>query len=317
MHSNSLADYRLFCKTAPTDFPVFMQDWYLDAICSDGSWDAIVLKESDKIVGVWPFFLKKKLWWTYIAMPLLGKMMGPYLIPTCRSLSKQMHLLEKMMEQLPPGLAAFQQDFNYTQTNWLPFFWKGYQQTTRYSYCLDLKQPETTLWKNISNSYRKKISKASEKLKVCSNLPVEQLHRLCKLSFTRQGIEFPLSIDRLRAIQDVFINHQAGRCFFASDPISGAIHSAAFLVWDQQAAYYLMAGDDPQFRASGSAVLLQWKAIQFTQHELKLPIFDFEGSMIKAVEQGKRDFGASQQAYFRIRKEWSLLWKWGKILWRN
>jgi hypothetical protein len=78
-----------------------------------------------------------------------------------------------------------------------------------------------------------------------------------------------------------------------------------------------MAGDDPQFRASGSGVLLQWKAIQFTQNELKLPIFDFEGSMIKAVEQGKRDFGASQQSYFRIRKEWSLLWKWGKILWRN
>lgn len=294
-----------------------MQDWYLDAICTDGTWDAIVLKESGNIVAVWPFFLKKKLWWEYVAMPLLGKMMGPYLLPECRNLSRQMNLLEQMIGQLPSTLAAFQQDFNYTLTNWLPFYWNGFQQTTRYSYCLDLQQPESTLWKNISNSYRKKIAKATEKVNVCSDHPVDELYRLCQLSFTRQGIPFPLSNARLQHIHDVFTQNKSGRSFFAVDKTTGALHSASFLVWDQQAAYYLMAGDDPQLRSSGSGVLLQWKAIQFTQQELKLPLFDFEGSMIKAVEQGKRDFGAYQRPYFRIRKEWSPLWRWGKIIWRN
>jgi|1048.fasta_scaffold00159_14 hypothetical protein len=317
MRPNSQEDYRLFCKSAPADFPLFMQDWYLDAICTDGTWDAIVLKESGVIIAVWPFFLKKKLWWEYVAMPLLGKMMGPYLLPECRSLSRQMNLLEQMIGQLPSTLAAFQQDFNYSLTNWLPFYWKGFQQTTRYSYCLDLQQSESTLWKNISNSYRKKIEKATEKVNVCSDQPVDELYRLCQLSFTRQGIPFPLSKTRFQHINDAFTQNQSGRSFFAVDKTTGAIHSAAILVWDQQAAYYLMAGDDPQLRSSGSGVLLQWKAIQFAQQELKLPLFDFEGSMIKAVEQGKRDFGAYQQPYFRIKKEWSPLWRWGKLIWRN
>jgi hypothetical protein len=61
-------------------------------------------------------------------------------------------------------------------------------------------------------------------------------------------------------------------------------------------------------------VLLQWEAIMYAKNALNLSVFDFEGSMLPEVEQGRRDFGAKQQPYFRVRKEWSSWWKWGKAL---
>lgn len=94
------------------------------------------------------------------------------------------------------------------------------------------------------------------------------------------------------------------------------VHSAALLAWDKQSAYYMMSGDDPALRSSGSALLLKWTAIQYAQKTLHLGIFDFEGSMIRAIEAGRRDFGARQLPYFRIQKEWSALWKIGKWLFR-
>lgn len=317
MQTDLLTTYRQFCRTAPPDFPVFMQDWYLDAVCADGRWAPLIWEEAGRVVAVWPLFFKKKGPWEYVAMPLMGKMMGPYLLPECRKLSKEMRILEGLLGQLPTDLAAFQQDFNYTNTNWLPFYWQGFQQTTRYSYLLPLQKPETELWAGISNDYRRKIKKAAEIVTVRSDLPLEELLRVCGLSFRRQELAFPLSLEYFQKIHHAFTLHQCARCFFAVDKISGVVHSAAYLVWDKGSAYYLLGGDDPALRASGSGILLQWSAIQYARDVLHLPLFDFEGSMIKSVEKGRRDFGAVQKPYFRIRKEWSALWKWGKFLFRT
>jgi hypothetical protein len=77
-----------------------------------------------------------------------------------------------------------------------------------------------------------------------------------------------------------------------------------------------MAGDDPALRHSGAGILLAWEAIRYTHEVLKLPIFDFAGSMILPIERVRRQFGALQKPYFRVQKEWSPLWKMGKILFR-
>jgi hypothetical protein len=38
--------------------------------------------------------------------------------------------------------------------------------------------------------------------------------------------------------------------------------------------------------------------------------------MVRSIERVRRKFGAEQQPYFRLQKEWSPLWRWGKKLWR-
>jgi len=233
-----------------------MQPWYLDVVCTGGNWDAATVESGGRTIAAMPFFLKKKWGWNYIAMPPLCKFTGPYLLPEYRNPDDEIRLYDALTDQLPPKLAAFEQDMNYRVINWLPFYWKGFRQTTRYSYIIDLRQSEAEIRENST----------------------------CKL-------------------------------FFALDA-ENRVHSAALLAWDKHSAYYIMSGDDPALRASGSALLLKWTAIMYAKNTLNLNIFDFEGSMIRAIEAGRRDFGARQTPYFRIQKEWSPLWKIGKWLFR-
>ncbi len=303
----SVPAYRQFCHSEP-NLPLFMQDWYLDAVCENGSWDAITIDRNGKTIAVFPYFLKKKGFWHYIIMPKLCKFLGPYIIAEYRGNSEETKLYEALLLQLPAKLAIFLQDTNYTFENWLPFYWNGYQQTTRYSYLLDLLPDEQALYKGIDKNYRQKIKKASQLVTVTQTPDVAALFALVSASFKRQNAPPPYSYAFLEKLYQALTAHHACRMFFAKDIVTGQIHSAALLVWDQQAAYYLISGDEPSLRQSGSAVLLKWESILYAKQVLGLPIFDFEGSMIQRLEMGRRAFGAVQKPYFRIQKM-SVWWK--------
>lgn len=304
--------YRQFAAQSP-DLPLFLQPWYLDAVCEGGSWDAALVEKNGRVVAALPYFLKQKLAWKYVSMPPFCKQMGPFLAPEYRDTDHEMRLYEALIDALPAGLAAFEQNFHYSVQNWLPFYWHGFRQTTMYSYVIPLDQTEEALFGQISKNYRQKIRSAEKTIQVRHDLPLSELHRLVGLSFERQRLETPLSMPLLESLYGALQQRQSVQLFFATDA-TGAVHSASMLVWDRQTAYYLMSGDDPALRQSGAAVLLKWKAILYAKNVLKLPLFDFEGSMIRNVEQGRRDFGARQKPYFRIAKEWSVGWKWGKML---
>ena len=313
--SMSQQNYRAFCATAPADFPLFMQAWYLDATCVGGRWDAVIVTKGKEVVAVWPYFLKKKGPWSYVAMPQLTRQMGPYLLPAYRNARFETRLLEKLLAELPIGLAAFEQDFNYSVTNWLPLYWQGYRQTTHYSYLLNIKELKTVR-ENLAPDYRnQKIPKAVKKVQVRTGGSLIDFQGVHDRGYARQGLPAPVTAGFLQRLDHALADHGQREMFFARDRTSGEIHSVAYLVWDAQAAYYLLAGDNPAHRASGAGILVAWEAIRYAHEVLKLSTFDFAGSMVRPIERVRRQFGAVQQPYFRIQREWSLLWKFGKM-WR-
>jgi hypothetical protein len=291
-----------------------MQPWYLDAVCSGGTWDVLLVDKSGKIVAAWPLFLKKKWRWQYVAMPPLARMMGPYVLPEYRNARDELDLLETLLTLFPADLAAFEQDFNYTATNWLPMYWQGFQQTTRYSYILDITDLEA-VWQNIKPRYRnQRINQAQKQVVVTPGCALAELNRLQNLSFERQGVEIPLTFDTLHRLDEALTEHHQREIFAATDQQTGAIHSVGYLVWDSHTAYYLMSGDDPALRNSGAGIFLTWEIIRYAAEVLKVPTFDFSGSMLRPIERVRRQFGAEQRPYFRVKKEWSSLWKLGKML---
>ena len=307
--------YTLFCASAP-DLPLFMQPWYLDAVCEGGVWDAVVVEKAGRVVAALPYFLKKKWGWQYVAMPPLARMLGPYVLPELRNPRKETPLVEALLDQLPANLAAFEQDCNYTVTNWLPFYWRGFRQTTRYSYVLDIRDLDL-VWNNIAADYRNlKIPKARDTIQVQTGDSLLDFLDVHDLSYERKGLDPPVSPDFMTRLDAALAERGQRAIFFASDRRTGEIHSVAYLVWDAQSAWYLMAGDDPALRQSGAGILIAWEAIRYAHDVLKLPVFDFAGSMIRPVERVRRQFGAMQKPYFRVRREWSLFWKAGKALWR-
>ncbi len=291
--------YHQFCQENET-LPIFFQDWYLDAVCRDGDWEVVMVKQAGKIVGVLPYFIKQKGPFKYITMPPLTKMMGPFILPAYRSEKSFIKISTALIEQLPK-VASHEQLLDYSIDNWLPFYWKGYQQTTRYSYLLAVSNMRQ-VFDNLSADYKNnKIKKAQRLVRIVENRSLETLYQVNKMSFDRQKIAVPYDFAFLKQLDTALARHDARTMFFAIDQ-SEQIHAVAYLIWDKKSAYYLLAGDDPNLRKSGAGILLAWHTIKYTNEVLGLPMFDFQGSMLPSVERVRRQFGAVRQPYFFIKK---------------
>ncbi|SFQ47966.1 GNAT family N-acetyltransferase [Hymenobacter arizonensis] len=294
------ARYRDFCRIAP-DVPVYAQAWYLDACAAGGHWDVVLAHDHDRVVAALPYFYKQKGPFRYVTMPPFVKMLGPYLLPEYRGVLKKEHvLLEELLKQLP-DFAAFKQNFYPTVTNWLPFYWNKYRQTTYYTYRLSGLQELARVEAGINRNIRRNLQKAQQLVRVVHDYSAQRFYELNKMSFDRQGLSMPYSWAQFERHDAALAANGARQMFFAVDE-QERIHSAAYLIWDKQAAYYHLSGDDPALRDSGAGILLIWEAIRYASEVLKLDCFDFEGSMLPAVERIRVQFGAVQTPYFFVWK---------------
>ncbi|MBS1558960.1 MAG: GNAT family N-acetyltransferase [Bacteroidetes bacterium] len=293
--------YRIFCQKEK--LPLFQNDWWLDAVCGE-EWDAALVWHDEQVVAALPYHIEKKGWFRFLNMPKLTGFLGPAILyppgqKYASRLSYEMEMTEKMIDQLPP-FSFFRQNFHHSITNWLPFYWKKFSQTTRYTYVLELNDL-THVFEELKSSVRGKIRKASELVSVSQDQNLEEFYSLFCMTFERQKLKPPVSFDFLKRIDNALIQRSQRKIFFAVDS-EGKNHSALYLSWDHQTAYVHMVGEDPALRNSGAGMLLIWKAIEFTKNELKLTTFDFLGSMIESVEPVRRAFGARQIPYFQVRK---------------
>ena len=291
--------YRQFCQQIP-GLPIFAQPWYLDAVCEGGEWDAAVVQQGEQIVAAMPYFRKKKGPFRYLTMPHFCKHLGPYLHPEFQGLKFEHKFYEALIGQLP-AVHASKQEFHPSVTNWLPFYWRGYRQTTRYTYQLNLEAGLEAVYQGFNRNVRRNLKKAEKELSIRLDMPPADFFNINLLSFQRQGIAPPYSRELFLQHDEALAQHQSRQIFCAEDA-QGRIHSAAYLIWDGQAAYYHLSGDHPDLRNSGAGLLLVWEAIRYTHDVLQLPMFDFEGSMMPNVEAIRRQFGGRQAPYFRVWK---------------
>lgn len=293
--------YHQFCLQE-SEIPIFARPWHLDAACQSTleNWDVVLVEKAGRVVASLPYASKKSGPFLVSTMPLLTKFLGPYLSKDFRKSKQARKVLDQLIEQLP-AFALFNQNFFYHFTDWLPFYWKGFEQTTQYSYLLELDELDK-VYANFNSDYRNnKIKKAKEMVKVVMDRSVEDYYKVEVMSFERQGLRFPFSLEYFKNYDTAVKKHKARQLFFAIDE-KDQIHSVLYLLIDHDRVYYHMAGDDPRLRSSGAGILLVWEAIQYTKQELGLNLFDFEGSTIKAIERVRRQFGAKQIPYFNLTK---------------
>jgi hypothetical protein len=215
-------------------------------------------------------------------------------------LGQQKDLMEALIAQLPP-FDRFTQNWHYSQTNWLPFYWKDFQQTIRYTYVLFALHDENALWAGVQENIRTDIRKAANRyaLRVRDDLDIGAFLNLNRMIFTRQGKELPYPEKFVRRLDVACTDRYCRKIWIAEDD-SGRHHAGVYVVWDENSAYYLMGGSDPELRNSGATSLCMWEAIRHAATVTKH--FDFEGSMIEPVERFFRAFGAVQMPYFQITK---------------
>lgn len=295
--------YRNLCAKE-TSIPIFSRDWWLDATAGEDNWDVVLVEKGDKIIASLPYTFRKKYSLTILGQPQLTQTLGPWLRASnakyAKRLGQEKELLQALIEQLP-DFAQYKQNWHYNITNWLPFYWQGFEQTTNYTYVLNEINDKEKLWNNLQVNIRTDIRKAKERYKliVCTDVSIDDFLQLNKMVFTRKNRNPPYSDSLVKRIDDACILHNCRKIFIAEDD-QGRKHAAVYIIWDENSSYYLMGGSDPKLRNSGATSLCMWEAIKFASTVTKR--FDFEGSMLESVERFFRAFGAVQTPYFSISK---------------
>jgi lipid II:glycine glycyltransferase (peptidoglycan interpeptide bridge formation enzyme) len=290
-------EYNAFCDKAQV--PVFARDWFLDTACVGGSWDVVFEEKKGEVIGVMPYFRKKKYGFTYIAMPAFVRYMGPFLLPQYQNLKDQ-HRIYKNLIACLPKVDSFNQNFEPEVTNWLPFFWENYRQSTRYTYRLDISDTEA-VFKGFALDIRRNIKKAKNQVEITDSGTSEEFYAVHKMTFDRQGKAMPYSMGTFKNHIKALEERGLAKMFFARDE-QARIHAVSCLMRDGDMAYYHISGGDPALRKSGAGILLVWHIICYAREVWGVKTFDFEGSMIKNVEQVWHRAGAYQVPYFNIRK---------------
>ena len=297
--------YRTFSRSQP-DMPIFTKDWFLDAVYAD-EWDVVTVERDGKIVASMPYLLKKKAFFKYIAQHFFTQTMGPYFIPELRYINMEMKLMKELIDQLPP-FDGFEQNFHHSITNWLPFKWEGFQQTTQYTYIIEDITDINKVWEGFSSNYRNTIRKAESQVEVVTDRSLEEFYDTVKMTFDRQGMKMPYDLDFLERFDSRLYMECRNKIFFAQDK-KGQIHSVLYLTLGDEYAYLHQAGSNPEFRSSGADTFLVWEAIKYASQQEKLKGFDFQGSVLPSIEKVRRRSGAIQKPYFRVWKHNSKMYK--------
>lgn len=298
--------YRELCETETT-IPIYSRDWWMDAVCGEDNWDVLLVEKNGQILGAMPYFIKKKYGLKYITQPKLTKTNGLWIKYHNNKIQKNQNkishenkIMFDIMNQLELlNIDYYQQNFHYSFTNWLPFHWKNFKQTTNYVYVIEDLNDLDKIHEQFSSDIRRQIKKAKKIVEIKEDCDIEEFYIINSKTYERQGLKMSISLEFLKRLDKACIEKKCRKILYAVDENKN-IHAATYFVWDENSSYGLLSGADPELRNSQAGTLLMWEAIKYTSTVTKK--FDFQGSMIEPIEKFLREFGGVQKPYFSISK---------------
>jgi hypothetical protein len=293
--------YIVLCSKE-SSIPICSRDWWLDCVCGKENWDVLLYEQEEGIEASMPFYSPCK---GVVTMPSYTQTMGIWFNPAFERTTYTKNLYHKQkicacfIAHLPPH-SYFLQNFHYSFTDWLPFYWEGYKQTTRYNYILPDISNLNELEKNLGKSIRNSLHYARDKyhLVVKRNVPIDSLMEINTQIYGRQGLK-SYEPELLRRLIDLAISRNQGDIWGAYDE-SGRLHAAEFVVWQDSCAYAIAGGGNTELRHSCGTALAMWEAIRDVSKVSAS--FNFEGSMVKGIGYFLREFGSIQMPYLSISK---------------
>lgn len=301
-------EYAAFCEWVPV--PLFARPYWLDAVCPDG-WGAFIARRGGQVVGAMPYHSVRRVGRRFMLQPELTQFLGLYVDYSLTSDShyRRRSLFRECAADIIGQIAgchfAYAQiAFHHTCTDWLPFHWAGYRETTRYTYLLpDISSPDGL----ISSFHPSK--RAHLRAAAIGGLAADtamaagdflDFHSRC---LSLKGARPTYRRDTFERIASVMSGR--GQCaVVAVRGRDGAVQSAVFVVWDDASAYQLMSCTDPSSASTGASTLAVMEAIRHCSAHTRA--YDFEGSMMRDVEYSYSKYGTVQRPYIYLEKFSSL-----------
>lgn len=292
--------YRDFCATRD-DIPVFMKPHWLDAVCGSDAWQGLLASDDSGVVrGAWAIHVKRKMGMHAIILPPLTFFTGIWLdvdmsLPVDKQIDMRHVLLADLESQLP-AYTVFEQKFHHPLQDWLPFYWRGYRQETRYTYRF-AKVDMEVIGKNVSKSFRRNLRRADRIFSVEVSKDVPAFYSLVREVFDIRKESIPFTQHTVEKIFGALHGRDECRIYKATEPEGAS--ASIMVVWDATTTYYILGGRKGS-NTRGATNLLIWAALEDAAQ--RGHAFDFEGSMIGGVNRFFRSFGAEMVPYLYVYK---------------
>lgn len=289
-------EFQKFCQ-AKKEIPLFLTfDWF-SGVFKEENWQVAIAKNGNEISAVWPYVVSKNKGFKNILNQFLSPYGGVfYNYPEDQNPIKKKSFEEEATRELLSQLPKVHQiniNCDPCVSNWLPFYWNGFKQTTRYTYILEDIANSEMVFSSFKENIRREIRKAEKTLTIAQYSNYDKFYELKKTE--TKGYRIPKK--RFMNVVNHVVNNNCGEVLAAIDKDEN-IHSILLYVWDHTSAYYLHGLTRKAFKNTGSMSLLLWEAIKRSKTNVKC--FNFEGSMNPNIERYFRSFGGLQTPYFNL-----------------
>jgi hypothetical protein len=309
--------YRVYTDDSKKYFvPVYARGWWLDLVCGEDNWDVALVENGEGLLGALPYTIRKDAGFTVLTQSSFCRAMGPILFKEpnkyAKRISQQKDVMNALIEALP-SFQCYSQNWDRRITNWLPFYWNQFSQSTRYTYVINDLNDFEEIWGRFLFKTRTDIRKA-KKQGIAISAAVDdfdRFHRILGKTFENIQSNPAFDYNLMVKLYEECTKRGCGKIFLAEDTAEN-VHAGMFLVWDERSAYYLYGGNDAKLRNSGAISYLIWEAIKFSASLTKN--FDFVGSMLGPVERHFRGFGGELVPYYHVSKSSSSYKVYRKIM---
>ncbi len=262
-----------------------------------------IFEDDEQLIGTFHLHFEKKMGFTFIKtphyMPSIGLVYDNRTQNEANSLSFNKKVIDKVCEfiqSLSYGVVSIALPPFVIDTQ--PFFWNKFKVIPNYTYRLNLGLSAEDIEKRFSPEHRNSIKKAAKdgvEVKPCNDYAI--IKKMILKTFEQKGER--VNENNINDILFKIANPENSFAFAAW--LNGEVIAATFCLYDTKCCYYLLGGYSSDSKQHGAGASCVHNSI-LKAKQLNIPLFDFEGSMIKDVERYFRSFGGDLVPYYTINK---------------
>ena len=211
---------------------IFDEGWWLDCVAKN-AWKKIVIGDAENPRAVFRYVEQRKYRFRLITMPPLTQTSGIWINKTSGKVNKIIANEKKVVNEVINKLGLFDyfcinNDSVYQYS--LPYYWRGFSQTTRYTYVINDLSSLDTVWQNFTDKTRNITRNEEKKYKVATDVDFDKLYENNQMTFSRKKVRYPFEKNWLKNVCDTCISRNQGKMFHAVDQygnVSSSIYTHA------------------------------------------------------------------------------------------
>jgi len=245
-------------------------------------WDALIVNDYEWVM---PLTWNRKMGISYLYQPFFTASLGIF------GNDITAELVKYFLENIPVKYKYWDISLNHSNLFKLERF-KFFERT---NYILPLNQNFEKLTRSFSQNHARNISKATrQNLYLEKNISTRKIIEQAKLQLKEFSLITDTDLNNLNKVYKLL--HAKNKAWsYGVLNAEGQLLSSCMVFFSHKRIYYILAGNHPDSKSSGSSHYLISEIIrEFAGQDL---VFDFEGSDVKSIAKFYAGFGAREEKY--------------------